>query len=84
LPILQDIPVLGYLFKSERNQTVKTQLIFFLRTSILNEGEVDLARIHTPGSGMDFLDRMIDGPATQPSDLNRITPSGIEKKGETE
>ena len=75
VPLLQDIPLLGVLFRSQRNQTVKTQLVFFLRTSILDEGEVGQARVHRPGAGLEVLDRLVDGPATQPADLRNAQPT---------
>jgi type II secretory pathway component GspD/PulD (secretin) len=36
LPFLKDIPFLGYLFKSENKTTSKTDLMFFIRPTIIN------------------------------------------------
>ncbi|HVS71318.1 MAG TPA: hypothetical protein VHQ47_08695 [Phycisphaerae bacterium] len=55
IPLLQDIPVAGVLFQSRRDQTVKTQLIFFLRVHILPEGVPDSVRLHKPGVGFEKI-----------------------------
>ena len=39
VPVLGDIPVLGNLFKSQRDQVVKTNLMVFLRPKILDENQ---------------------------------------------
>ena len=57
IPILSDIPVVGWLFQSRRNTKNRTQLIFFLRVNILEEGRTYETRIHRPGDGMQMLDR---------------------------
>ena len=56
IPILSDIPVVGWLFQSRRNTKNRTQLIFFLRVNILEEGRAYETRIHRPGEGMQMLD----------------------------
>jgi general secretion pathway protein D len=56
IPILSDIPVVGWLFQSRRNTKNRTQLIFFLRVNILEEGRTYETRIHRPGEGMQLLD----------------------------
>ncbi len=38
VPILGDIPVLGALFRSTNNQTEKTNLMIFIRPTILRDG----------------------------------------------
>jgi type II secretory pathway component GspD/PulD (secretin) len=48
IPILGDIPIIGMLFKSERINTVKTQLMFFLKINILKEGKVGEERFFEP------------------------------------
>lgn len=57
IPILSDIPGVGLLFQSRRNTKNRTQLIFFLRVNILEEGRTYETRIHRPGDGMELLDR---------------------------
>jgi hypothetical protein len=61
------------LFQSRRNQTVKTQLIFFLRVHILPEGTPDSVRLHKPGAGFDKIN---SSPALlNPSAGTQPTPS---------
>ncbi len=57
IPILSDIPGIGLLFQSRRNTKNRTQLIFFLRVNILEEGRTYETRIHRPGEGLQLLDR---------------------------
>ena len=57
VPFLSDLPGVGMLFQSRRNTKNKTQLIFFLRVNILEEGRTYETRIHRPGDGMQMLDR---------------------------
>ncbi len=57
IPILSDIPGIGLLFQSRRNTKNRTQLIFFLRVNILEEGRTYETRIHRPSDGMEMLDR---------------------------
>ncbi len=59
VPVLGSIPLLGLLFQSRRHQTVKTQLVFFLRVNILTEGKTRTIRIHKPGVGMELLDEEV-------------------------
>lgn len=56
VPLLMDVPYLGVLFQSRRTQTTRSQLIFFMRIHILEEGQPHTARLHRPGSGMDLLE----------------------------
>ncbi|MCC6150336.1 MAG: hypothetical protein IT461_08820 [Planctomycetes bacterium] len=55
IPFLKDIPLLGYLFKTKNKRTEKTDLLFFLRPTIVTQGargpmarEVDLEREGRP------------------------------------
>lgn len=59
VPILGDIPILGILFKSERNQTVKTQLMFFLKINIIKEGQKDTGRIFEPSGDEKIINDQI-------------------------
>ena len=54
-PILGDIPLLGALFRSSRDTESRTQLLFFLRIHVLDEGKAGEARVHIPGRGMEQL-----------------------------
>jgi general secretion pathway protein D len=71
IPVLMDIPGLGFFFKSTRKQSSRTQLIFFLRIHLLNEGTPDGIRVHTPDDGMKILDALPKGdvPTTNPATL---------------
>jgi len=56
VPVLEDIPLVGMLFQSRLDSTVRTQLIFFLRVRILSSGEAEAIRVHRPGEGLEVLD----------------------------
>jgi general secretion pathway protein D len=76
VPILQDIPVLGVLFRSKRDQQVRTQVVFLIRVHILAAGGVDEIRLLKPDGGMKPLDPYMTPPPattmpTKPS-LNRF------------
>jgi len=60
VPLLSDIPLLGVLFQSRRNQQSKTQLVFFMRAKILPAGQVGEVRVHKPGAGLEQLDKQMD------------------------
>jgi type II secretory pathway component GspD/PulD (secretin) len=60
VPLLSDIPILGVLFQSRRNQQSKTQLVFFMRARILPAGQVGAVRVHKPGVGLEQLDKQLD------------------------
>jgi general secretion pathway protein D len=40
IPFLKDIPLLGYLFKSKNKRVEKTDLLFFLRPTLVTQGRV--------------------------------------------
>ena len=81
LPGLMDIPVLGLLFQSTRHQTVKSQLIFFMRIHIINEGKPQTTRIHKPGNSMDQIeDKTNMLPPESKEKLNKALP-GKEQGG---
>lgn len=65
VPGLGDIPGLGLLFQSRRDQTVRTQLIFFLRVNILPEGRPYTLQYHRPGAGMEGVEDRSPEAATQ-------------------
>jgi type II secretory pathway component GspD/PulD (secretin) len=56
VPLLMDIPGLGILFQARRHQTVKTQLIFFMRIHILGDGIPRTTRVYRPGSTMEEIE----------------------------
>ncbi|MBE7492842.1 MAG: hypothetical protein HS108_13960 [Planctomycetes bacterium] len=79
LPFLKDIPFVGYLFKSANKSISKTDLMFFLRPTVINalapEGEdtkngISIARDLTPA-----IDQ--DGDA----DLANLRPGNFRKLG---
>jgi type II secretory pathway component GspD/PulD (secretin) len=55
IPFLQDIPALGLLTQSQRDQSTRTQLIFFLRVHILPEGVPHGTLIHKPGASLEGI-----------------------------
>jgi len=61
VPGLGHIPLIGLLFQSRRQETVKTQLVFFLRVNILDEGKARTIRMHKPGAGLELLDEEVTG-----------------------
>lgn len=65
VPLLQDIPVLGNLFKSRRDQQVRTQVIFFLKVKIIPHGSVEDVRLIKPDGGFQKLDAILE-PTSQP------------------
>jgi type II secretory pathway component GspD/PulD (secretin) len=66
IPLLMDVPLLGYLFQSVRQQAVRTQVIFFLRVHIVPVGKVDDVRLLQPDSGLKIIDELTQ-PTTQPA-----------------
>ena len=68
VPGLGDLPGVGVLFQSIRVTTTQTQLIFFLRVSILPEFEAYGLDLHRPGAGMEELENLpTTRPLTQPA-----------------
>ncbi len=57
VPLLGDVPLLGWLFQSTRDTEVKTMLVFFLRVNILDEGRSGGFIMHVPGVGLENLDK---------------------------
>jgi hypothetical protein len=80
VPILGDIPGVGLLFQARRNQSVKTQLIFFLRINILGQGSPHTIRFHRPGVGLQGLDEEVERLTPQPRDLE---PLKVPSRGTT-
>jgi len=68
VPWLGDIPGLGLLFQSIRDQSVNTQLIFFLRVNILPEGRPYTITYHRPGVAMEGIEDLQGSAATRPAD----------------
>jgi general secretion pathway protein D len=60
VPVLGDVPGVGWLFRSTRDSEVKTMLVFFLRVKILNEGRQGGFVMHVPGSGLAKLDKAVE------------------------
>jgi general secretion pathway protein D len=70
VPILGDIPVLGWLFKSTTNQKVDTNLIIFITASILEPSKTTYANVATQGQleELKITERDIKGVRYQTSD----------------
>jgi type IV pilus assembly protein PilQ len=70
VPILGDIPVLGWLFKSTTNQKVDTNLIIFITASILEPSKTTYANVATQGQleELNITERDIKGVRYQTSD----------------
>ena len=66
IPLLQDIPLVGYLFQSIRNQNTRTQLIFFLRVHILPPSSPNGTILHRPGASLEGIAG--DGQPSNPVD----------------
>ena len=60
VPLLGDVPLLGWLFRSTRDTEVKTMLVFFLRVNILSEGNPGGFIMHVPGAGLENLDKAVE------------------------
>jgi len=74
-PGLMDIPILGLLFQSTRHQTIKSQLVFFMRIHILTEGRPGEIRVHKPGSSMDNIEQKANLiPPESEKPLNNALP----------
>ncbi len=61
IPFISDIPVLGWLFKQKKDITTKTELVIFLRPTVIHDGSIagDFSRFrdHLP------TERFFDNPA---------------------
>jgi Flp pilus assembly secretin CpaC len=77
VPGLGDVPTVGLLFQSRREQNLKTQLIFFLRINILPPEQANSERLHKPGVGMEDVEERVrravpdpnrPAPASRPAD----------------
>lgn len=70
IPVLKDIPVLGYLFKSRTKTVEKNELVIFLQPKILNS--------ESTMNGLEMSDASeLDGPSQNNTNENGNTP--IEK-----
>ncbi len=74
VPGLGDIPGLGLLFQAQRNQTVQTQLVFFLRVNILPESRADTITYHHPGGGMEGVEDLPGDDANSPTTMPTTCP----------
>jgi general secretion pathway protein D len=74
VPVLEDIPVAGWLFQSRLDSMVRSQLIFFLRVRIVSAGEAESIRVHKPGAGLEKIDRVTD-PAGLPNGEGKMPPN---------
>ena len=60
VPVAGSIPVLGHMFRSARLETVKTQLVIFLRLRILDEGKPEGVTIYRPTPVPDAVETEVD------------------------
>jgi general secretion pathway protein D len=70
IPLLGDIPLLGWLFKTQSKTTTKLSLLVFLTPHLLKD-EADIARLNT--------DKVIETEAVQ-REANYKEPSGGRRK----
>ena len=70
MPILGDIPVLGWLFKSKAARKIDTNLIIFITASILEPSKTTYASVaaKTQLNELNLTDRDIQGVRYQASD----------------
>ena len=81
VPFLGDIPGVGVLFQSRRSQSVKTQLIFFLRINILDPGKPHGLIYHRPGVGMERLDTQEERTTPRPREMDPMKMPPFERNG---
>ncbi|MFQ5432384.1 MAG: type II secretion system protein GspD, partial [Nitrospinota bacterium] len=75
VPILGDIPILGWLFKSKSKQRVKTNLLVFLTPHIINRAE-DLTSITEERKKlMEKLQKEEKNPEKETETQSRIFPA---------
>jgi type II secretory pathway component GspD/PulD (secretin) len=75
VPFFGDIPLIGYLFKSIRQQDVRTQLVFFLQAWVLDPEQPGVTRIFVPSEDPS-IDKYLDNFQ---SEYNRQRKQKIEK-----
>ncbi len=56
IPLIGDLPYIGFLFQSVRDRNTRTQLMFLLRVHILDDGAPWTIRTHESGKGLEPLD----------------------------
>ncbi len=74
VPILGDIPLLGWLFKNKQKTTIKTNILIFISPRILTlkaEEDVDYYTINKAQEAKDLVGEM-SGPADKRDPLNRM------------
>ena len=84
IPVLSAIPILGHLFRSQRHERGKTQLVFFLRIQILPESEKGEFSVPEQGMKNIRLDEKIDSmrkEADEESSGRTGTESGPDRPG---
>jgi type II secretory pathway component GspD/PulD (secretin) len=68
LPLLGDIPILGYLFRSIRHDWLDTEIVFFLKTTIINNGDKPVKT--------DPEKKALDNPKPEKADGTTPAPDG--------
>ncbi len=77
IPLLGDIPILGWLFKSQTKDVIKTNLLLFLTPTILKEyGDYRKIFDKKLMERQDFLDANYSGKDTKASYMKRLNPPG--------
>jgi general secretion pathway protein D len=74
VPILGDIPLLGWLFKNKQKTTVKTNILIFISPRILTlkvEDDIDYYTLNKAQEAKDLVGEM-SGPADKRDPLNRM------------
>jgi general secretion pathway protein D len=74
VPILGDIPLLGWLFKNKQKTTIKTNILIFISPRILTlkaEEDVDYYTLNKAQEAKDLVGEM-SGPADRRDPLNRM------------
>lgn len=78
IPLLGDIPILGWLFKFESKRTEKTNLLIFLTPTIV-KGPKEMAEIRAAKS--EAMDRHMDAVGEPVSELQRSLLKGVNPPG---
>ena len=79
IPMLSDIPYIGEVFTGKNETKELTQLIFFLKVSILNQEEIEKGIIYDPGRQAETMRKVGDIIQNSPQIFPDKRKLGIEK-----
>jgi len=79
IPMLSDIPYIGEMFTGKNETKELTQLIFFLKVSILNQEEIEKGIIYDPGHEAETMRKVGDLIQNAPQIFPDKRKLGIEK-----